>query len=62
MNFTELLQVVAVSSFLTLALVLLLCSLWRRMKAGSRRLLPPRYLQSKGVRRRSAAPAGANIS
>jgi cellulose biosynthesis operon protein BcsF/YhjT len=58
MNFSELLQVVAVSSFLTLALVLLLGSILRRLKAGSRRVLPPRYLQSRGVRKRAPLDAG----
>ncbi|MCY1393714.1 hypothetical protein D3C76_1743470 [compost metagenome] len=60
MNFTELLQVAAVSSFLTLALVLLLGSLWRRIRSGSRRLLAPRYLKSKGVRKRADLDVGPN--
>lgn len=62
MNFSQLLQVVAVSSVLTLALVLLLVNLWRRIKSGSHRILPLRYLKSKGVRRRSPVDAGPKAS
>jgi len=59
MNFSELLQVAAISSFLTLALILLLGSSWRWIKSASHRLLPPRYLKSRGVRTRSSVDTGS---
>lgn len=52
MSISELLQIVAVISALTLALFLLLNSFWRQIKAAVRGCLRPRYLKSQGVRRR----------
>ncbi|MGF6708737.1 cellulose biosynthesis protein BcsF [Pseudomonas frederiksbergensis] len=45
MSYYELLQVIATSSFLTLALALLLRGFWRQGRDWLQSLLPPRYLK-----------------
>ncbi|WP_447791623.1 MULTISPECIES: cellulose biosynthesis protein BcsF [Pseudomonas] len=52
MSYPELLQVIAVSSLLTLALALLLRSVWRQGQALLQSLLPPRYLKPHRSSRR----------
>ncbi|WP_260954621.1 cellulose biosynthesis protein BcsF [Pseudomonas citri] len=54
MSYYELLQVIAASSSLTLALAWLLRTFWRRAMDGLQRLLPPRYLKSRSVHRRTS--------
>jgi cellulose biosynthesis operon protein BcsF/YhjT len=51
-NGSELLQIIAVGSALTLALAFLLNSFWRQIKGTLQGWLRPRYLKSQGVRRR----------
>jgi len=53
MNFNELLQVIGLSSLLTLALIVALMRFGRYVLAVLQALLPPRYLKSRGVRRRA---------
>ncbi|WP_030130657.1 cellulose biosynthesis protein BcsF [Pseudomonas sp. QTF5] len=53
MMYSELLQVIAASSLLTLALALLLSRFSQRIRHGLERYLRPRYLKSRGVRRRT---------
>ncbi|WP_433861532.1 cellulose biosynthesis protein BcsF [Pseudomonas thivervalensis] len=45
MSYYELLQIIAASSFLTLALALLLRGFWRQGRDWLQSLLPPRYLK-----------------
>ncbi|WP_390897902.1 cellulose biosynthesis protein BcsF [Pseudomonas citri] len=45
MSYYELLQVIASSSLLTLALIQLLRGFWRQGRAWLQGLLPPRYLK-----------------
>ena len=55
MSTSDLLQVIALSSVLTLALVVFFKSFWRLLTALLRGCLRPRYLKSKGLRRRVSA-------
>ena len=54
MSYYELLQVIASSSLLTLALILLLRGFWRQERAWLQGLLPPRYLKAHRVSRRAS--------
>ncbi|MGF6400252.1 cellulose biosynthesis operon protein BcsF/YhjT [Pseudomonas frederiksbergensis] len=56
MNLFELLQVIAVSSLLTLACVWLSRSVWHQGQALLQSLLPPRYLKSRRSPRRTSTP------
>ncbi|UZE21533.1 cellulose biosynthesis protein BcsF [Pseudomonas sp. B21-056] len=56
MSYHELLQVIAASSLLTLALTLLLRAFWRQGWDWLQSLLPPRYLKPRPVLRRASAP------
>lgn len=60
MNFTELLQVIAVSCLLTVAFMLALHRFQQSLKLWFQRYLPPRYLKPRGVRRRVPAPASVS--
>jgi cellulose biosynthesis operon protein BcsF/YhjT len=60
MNFTQLLQVIAASCLMTVAAMLVLRSLVQRINRGLQRYMQPRYLQSRGVRRRK--PAASVVS
>lgn len=62
MRLSELLQIIAISSALTLALFLLLSSFWRQIKSTLRGCLRPRYLKQKGVRRRLSAASAKRES
>lgn len=53
MNYDELLQVIAASSLLTLALTLLVRDFWRRGRDWLQCLLAPRYLKPHRVSRRA---------
>ena len=55
MMYSELLQVIAASSLLTLALALLLSRFSQRIRRELERYLRPRYLKSRGVRRRTTS-------
>ncbi len=59
MNFAELIQVIGLSALLTLALIVALTRFGRHLLAVVQALLPPRYLKSKGVRRRVPAKSEA---
>jgi cellulose biosynthesis operon protein BcsF/YhjT len=52
MNYSQLLQVIAASCLMTVALMLVLRSLLQRFNRLLQQYLSPRYLQSRGVRRR----------
>jgi cellulose biosynthesis operon protein BcsF/YhjT len=52
MNYVQLLQVIAASCLMTVALMLALRSLLQRFNRLLQRYLSPRYLQPRGVRRR----------
>ncbi|MDG6400108.1 cellulose biosynthesis protein BcsF [Pseudomonas quasicaspiana] len=57
MKYAELLQVIAASCLMTVALMLVLGRFHLSLKLWFQRYLPPRYLKPRGVRRRvSAAP------
>lgn len=61
MMYSQLLQVIAASCLMTLALVLLLRAVRQRLQRWFQRLLSPRYLKPCGVRRRApAAPAASD--
>lgn len=53
MNYSELIQVIGLSSLLTLALIVILIRFGRYFLSVVQGLLPPRYLKSRGVRRRT---------
>lgn len=55
MNYTQLLQVIAGSCLMTVAFMLVLRSLRHRLDRWLQRYLSPRYLQPRGVRRRTPA-------
>lgn len=55
MSTSDLLQVIALSSVLTLALVVFFRSFSRSLTTLLRSCLRPRYLKSKGLRRRMSA-------
>lgn len=63
MSHIELLQVVALTALLTIALLLAATQLWKKLHAWLDRLLPPRYLRprnapgrtSTGDRRRASS-------
>lgn len=55
MSYPELIQVIGLSSLLTLALFVVLTRFGRHFLAVVQGLLPPRYLKSRGVRRRAPA-------
>ncbi|GID08689.1 cellulose biosynthesis protein BcsF [Pseudomonas sp. 008] len=55
MSYSELLQVIGLSSLLTLALILVLARVGRHLLDVVQGFLPPRYLKSGGVRRRAPA-------
>ncbi|WP_416424600.1 cellulose biosynthesis protein BcsF [Pseudomonas sp. App30] len=55
MSYFELIQVIALSSLLTLALVVALTRFGRHLAAIVQAVLPARYLKSRGVRRRAPA-------
>lgn len=55
MIYTQLLQVIAASCLLTLALTLFLSRTHQRVTQWFQRHLPPRYLKPYGVRRRASA-------
>ncbi|MDI3358473.1 cellulose biosynthesis protein BcsF [Pseudomonas sp. UYIF39] len=55
MSYSELIQVIGLSSLLTLALIVVLIRFGRHFLAVVQGLLPPRYLKSCGVRRRVPA-------
>jgi cellulose biosynthesis operon protein BcsF/YhjT len=58
MMYSQLLQVIAASCLMTLALMLLLRAVRQHLQRWFQRLLSPRYLKPCGVRRRApAAPA-----
>lgn len=52
MNYPQLLQVIAVSVVLTVALILLLRSVRQTLARWWQTHLPPRHLKPRGVRRR----------
>lgn len=54
MNYDELLQVIAASSLLTLALILLLRGFWRKGRTWLQGFLAPRYLKPHRVSRRAS--------
>ena len=54
MSYSELIQVISLSSLLTLALIMVLARVGRRVLDGVQGLLPPRYLKSRGGRRRAS--------
>lgn len=56
MSFLQLLQVIAASCLLTVALMLVLRSTHQRLNAWLQSHLLPRYLKPCGVRRRQPAP------
>ncbi|WP_095098643.1 cellulose biosynthesis protein BcsF [Pseudomonas sp. Irchel 3A5] len=57
MNYAELLQVIAATCLMTVALMLVLGRFHLSLKLWFQRYLPPRYLKPHGVRRRvSTAP------
>jgi cellulose biosynthesis operon protein BcsF/YhjT len=56
MNFVQLLQVIAASCLLTIALMLVLRSTHQRLNRWLQSHLLPRYLKPRGVRRRLPAP------
>ena len=60
MMYSQLLQVIAASCLMTLALMLLLRAVRQHLQRWFRRLLSPRYLKPCGVRRR--APAASATS
>ncbi|HCS41857.1 MAG TPA: cellulose biosynthesis protein BcsF [Pseudomonas sp.] len=60
MMYSQLLQVIAASCLMTLALVLLLRAVQQRLQRWSRRHLSPRYLKPCGVRRRAPAAQAAS--
>lgn len=63
MNYPQLLQVIAVSVVLTVALILLLSSVRKTLAHWWQTHLPPRYLKPRGVRRRlPAAPARNDVN
>lgn len=63
MNYPQLLQVIAVSVVLTVALILLLRSVGQRLIHWWQNHLPPRYLKPRGVRRRlPVAPARSDVN
>lgn len=53
MNYSELIQVMGLSSLLTLALTVILIMWGRFFVSLVQSLLPPRYLKCRGVRRRA---------
>ncbi|WP_455920825.1 cellulose biosynthesis protein BcsF [Pseudomonas putida] len=53
MSYSDLLQVIGLTSLLTLALVVTLMRCGRHLRATVQSLLPPRYLKPRGVRRRA---------
>ena len=55
MSYSELIQVIGLSSLLTLAQIVVLISFGRRFLTVVKGLLPPRYLKSRGVRSRAPA-------
>ncbi|WP_312830583.1 cellulose biosynthesis protein BcsF [Pseudomonas rhodesiae] len=55
MSYFELIQVIGLSSLLTLALVVALMRFGRDLAVIVQSLLPARYLKSRGVRRRAQA-------
>jgi cellulose biosynthesis operon protein BcsF/YhjT len=55
MNYAELIQVIGLSALLSLAAFVSLMRFGRVLLAVIQALLPPRYLKSRGVRRRSPA-------
>ncbi|MBD8496619.1 cellulose biosynthesis protein BcsF [Pseudomonas syringae] len=57
MSYPQLLQVMAVSVLLTVALILLLRSVRHRLARWWQTCLPPRHLKPRGVRRRAPADA-----
>ncbi|MBT9574316.1 cellulose biosynthesis protein BcsF [Pseudomonas umsongensis] len=62
MNYTQLLQVIAGSCLMTVALMLVLRSLSKRINRELQRYLSPRYLQTRGVRRRKpVAPVASDV-
>jgi cellulose biosynthesis operon protein BcsF/YhjT len=52
MSYSELIQVIGLSSLLTLALIVVLIRFGRHFLTAVQGLLPPRYLKSQGVRHR----------
>jgi cellulose biosynthesis operon protein BcsF/YhjT len=52
MSYVQLLQVIAASCLMTVALMLVLRSFLQRFNRLLQRYLSPRYLQPRGVRRR----------
>lgn len=61
MSYTQLLQVMAASCLMTVAFMLVLRSFRQRLNRWFQRYLPPRYLQPRGVRRRTpVVPAVRN--
>lgn len=54
MNFTQLLQVIAVTALVTLGLALLVVRLRAVLRGWLHRRLSPRYLKPLGVRHRAA--------
>jgi cellulose biosynthesis operon protein BcsF/YhjT len=52
MNYSQLLQTIAATCLMTVALMLVLRSLLQRFNRGLQRYLQPRFLQPRGVRRR----------
>ncbi|PBJ12991.1 hypothetical protein BSF43_19460 [Pseudomonas ogarae] len=60
MSYSELIQVIGLSSLLTLALIVVLIRFGRHFLSVVQGLLPPRYLKSRGVRRRAPAQSEPN--
>ena len=60
MNYAQLLQVIAASCLVTVAIMLVLRKLQQCVQRWLQRYLPPRYLKPRGVRRR--APATPEVS
>jgi cellulose biosynthesis operon protein BcsF/YhjT len=62
MSYSELFQVIGLSSLLTLALVITLMRIGRRAWSVVQSMLPARYLKSRGVRRRAPAKSESHES
>ncbi|NBA97829.1 cellulose biosynthesis protein BcsF [Pseudomonas sp. R5(2019)] len=60
MMYSQLLQVIAASCLMTVALVLLLRAVHQRLQRWSQRHLSPRYLKPCGVRRRVPAASDSD--
>lgn len=56
MTYSDLLQVIAASSLLTLTMALFISRFSQRIKHELERYAAPRYLKSRGVRRRKPQP------